>query len=230
MSRGPGEQVIVLADEYPSNYYTWQRFCLRTGAELVVVHREVGASWSEGFSPRSAIARGGCGPERPLDRWRPDRPGTVVAAARRVGAAVVIDASQSLGALPLDVARLRPDFVVSVGYKWLLGPFGVGCLYVDERHRDGEPLEENWINRAGSDDFSALATTPTSTAPGRDDSMSVSVRTSVWYQWRSPQPSSYSSGRSRASQRACVPSPTGSRNAPRISTWQSPARANAART
>jgi selenocysteine lyase/cysteine desulfurase len=45
---------------------------------------------------------------------------------------------------------------VAVGYKWLPGPFGLGCLYVDERHRDGEPLEENWINRAGSDDFAAL--------------------------------------------------------------------------
>jgi selenocysteine lyase/cysteine desulfurase len=58
--------------------------------------------------------------------------------------------------MPLDVSRLRPDFVVAVGYKWLLGPFGLGCLYVDERYRDGEPLEENWINRAGSDDFAAL--------------------------------------------------------------------------
>jgi selenocysteine lyase/cysteine desulfurase len=51
---------------------------------------------------------------------------------------------------------VRPDFVVAVGYKWLLGPFGVGYLYVAEQHRDGEPIEENWINRAGSEDFAAL--------------------------------------------------------------------------
>jgi selenocysteine lyase/cysteine desulfurase len=53
-------------------------------------------------------------------------------------------------------SRLCPDFVMSVGYKWFLGPVGVGCLYVGRRSRDGQPLEENWINRAGSEDFAAL--------------------------------------------------------------------------
>ena len=73
-----------------------------------------------------------------------------------VGARLVIDGSQSVGAMPLDVAALRPDFVVSVGYKWLLGPFGIGYLYVSGEHRDGEPIEQNWINRAGSQDFARL--------------------------------------------------------------------------
>ena len=121
----------------------------------------------------------------------------VIPAARRVGAAVVIDASQSLGALPLEVARLRPDFVVSVGYKWLLGPLGVGCLYVNERHRDGEPIEENWINREGAEDFSALVTTPRPTAPAPVASMWVRARTSGSYRWRSRPPNSCSRGRFR---------------------------------
>jgi selenocysteine lyase/cysteine desulfurase len=62
-----------------------------------------------------------------------------------------------MGAMPLDLAGLRPDFVVAVGYKWLLGPLSVGYPYVAEQHRDGEPLEEGWINRTGSDDFASLA-------------------------------------------------------------------------
>jgi selenocysteine lyase/cysteine desulfurase len=69
---------------------------------------------------------------------------------------VVVDASQALGAMPLDLAEVRPDFLVSVGYKWLLGPFGLGYLYVAPRHRDGVPLEENWISRLGSEDFAGL--------------------------------------------------------------------------
>jgi len=73
-----------------------------------------------------------------------------------VGARLVVDGSQSVGAMPLDVAALRPDFVVAVGYKWLLGPFGVGYLYVADEHRDAEPIEQNWINRAGSQDFARL--------------------------------------------------------------------------
>jgi selenocysteine lyase/cysteine desulfurase len=80
----------------------------------------------------------------------------IARATRAAAAALVVDASQSLGALPLDISIVQPDFLVTVGYKWLLGPLGVSYLYVAERHRDGRPIEENWINRAGSDDFAAL--------------------------------------------------------------------------
>ena len=80
----------------------------------------------------------------------------VSARAQDVGARLVIDGSQSIGAMPLDVAALRPDFVVTVGYKWLLGPFGLGYLYVAEEHRNGEPIEHNWIVRGGSEDFARL--------------------------------------------------------------------------
>jgi len=163
----PGEQVVVLAEEYPSNHYTWQRFCGRTGAELAVAEREPGESWTE-----AVLARIG---ERtrvvavPNVHWTNGLlldPAAVAGAARRAGAALVIDASQSLGAMPLDLTLLQPDFVVSVGYKWLLGPLGVGCLYVAEQHRDGEPLEENWINRDGSEDFAALVDYTESYRPG----------------------------------------------------------------
>jgi selenocysteine lyase/cysteine desulfurase len=153
----PDDQVVVLAEEYPSNYYTWRRFCARTGAQLVVVQRERGATWTETvlaqISERTRVLA------VPNVHWTDGSLldlDAVVPVARRAGAVVAIDASQSLGAMPLAVAGLRPDFVLSAGYKWLLGPVGVGCLYVDERHRDGEPLEENWINRSGSDDFAAL--------------------------------------------------------------------------
>jgi selenocysteine lyase/cysteine desulfurase len=58
--------------------------------------------------------------------------------------------------MPLDVGELKPDFLVTVGYKWQLGPFGLGYLYVAEEHREGEPLEQNWITRAGAQDFARL--------------------------------------------------------------------------
>src|SRR5438105_3860273 len=68
--------------------------------------------------------------------------------------------------MPLDIEAVQPDFIVSVGYKWLLGPFGIGCLYVADRHREGEPLEENWINRDGSEDFAALVDYSETYRPG----------------------------------------------------------------
>lgn len=152
-----GDQVVVLAAEYPSNFYTWSRFCARTGAELLVVQREPG----EGLTPAALRHIG----ERtrvvavPNVQWTNGAILDLEAIARAtkaVAAALVIDASQSLGALPLDISLVQPDFLVAVGYKWLLGPFGVSYLYMAEQYRDGQPLEENWINRAGSDDFAAL--------------------------------------------------------------------------
>jgi selenocysteine lyase/cysteine desulfurase len=70
---------------------------------------------------------------------------------------LVIDASQSLGACSLDLDLVQPDFLVSVGYKWLLGPYGLGYLYVAPRwHENGSSLEQSWLTRRGSDDFARL--------------------------------------------------------------------------
>jgi selenocysteine lyase/cysteine desulfurase len=70
---------------------------------------------------------------------------------------LVIDASQSLGASSLDLGRVQPDFLVSVGYKWLLGPYGLGYLYVAPKWRESAvPIEQSWLTRAGSEDFTRL--------------------------------------------------------------------------
>jgi selenocysteine lyase/cysteine desulfurase len=69
----------------------------------------------------------------------------------------VIDASQSLGVSPLNLEEVQPDFLVSVGYKWLLGPYGLGYMYVDPKwHQEGSPLEQSWLVRSGSEDFTRL--------------------------------------------------------------------------
>src|SRR5919106_1269333 len=44
---GPGDRILVLAEEYPSGVYTWRAAARRTGAELVTVTREEGQSWTE---------------------------------------------------------------------------------------------------------------------------------------------------------------------------------------
>jgi selenocysteine lyase/cysteine desulfurase len=153
----PGQRVLVLADDFPSNWYTWQRFAARTGAEVVAVERRDGRGWGEAvveaLDERAAVVA-------VLAAHWTDGGAVDLAAigdrAREAGAALVVDASQALGAMPLDLAAIRPDYLVSVGYKWLLGPFALGYLYVAERMRDGVPLEENWISRLGSEDFAAL--------------------------------------------------------------------------
>jgi selenocysteine lyase/cysteine desulfurase len=158
-----GARVLVLAEEYPSGIFSWRR----AGAELLTVTREPGASWTE--SILAALDERVGVVSVPGLHWTDGALvdlAAVAARTRELGARLVIDASQSFGAMPISVAELRPDFLVSVGYKWQLGPFGLGYLYVAEEHRDGEPIEENWINRAGAEDFARLVDYAEGYAPG----------------------------------------------------------------
>jgi selenocysteine lyase/cysteine desulfurase len=154
---GAGQRILVLAEEYPSGIYTWRAAARRAGAEVLTVSREPGQTWTQAIlaavDERVAIV------SVPNVHWTDGalvELAPVASAARAIGARLVIDASQSAGAMALDIMELQPDFLVSVGYKWLLGPFGVGYLYVADQHRNGEPLEQNWILRAGSEDFARL--------------------------------------------------------------------------
>jgi selenocysteine lyase/cysteine desulfurase len=152
-----GQRVLVLAQEYPSGIYTWRAVARRSGAGILTVAREPGQSWTDAvlaaLDERVAIV------SVPNVHWTDGSLvdlGPIAARTRELDARLVIDGSQSLGAMPLDASELRPDFLVTVGYKWLLGPFSVGYLYVAEEHRRGEPLEQNWILREGSEDFARL--------------------------------------------------------------------------
>ena len=152
--------VIVAADQFPSNYYTWAERCKAVGAELRVVARpEPGSvdTWSDrllaAIDADTAVVAGA------HVHWADGTPFDLVALRQRtdeVGAWLVVDGTQSVGALAFDVGAIRPDALVCGGYKWLMGPYGCGYAYYGERMDGGHPIEENWINRAGSEDFRNL--------------------------------------------------------------------------
>jgi selenocysteine lyase/cysteine desulfurase len=153
-----GQTVLTLDQEFPSNVYAWRELASRKSGRVVHAKREPGENWADAIlrsidDTTAIVAVPQChwmdGSTIDLDR--------VSGRARSVGAALAIDASQSLGARPLDLERIQPDFLTAVGYKWLLGPYGLGYLYVAPRWRDtGIPLEQSWLTRAGSDDFRRL--------------------------------------------------------------------------
>ena len=158
---GAGDRVLVLAEEYPSGIYTWRATSREAGAELVTVEREPGQGWTEAIL--AALDERVSVVSVPNVHWTDGALVDLDAVSERVralGCRLIVDASQSAGAMPLDVGRLRPDYLVSVGYKWLLGPFALSFLYVAPEHRDGGPLEQNWIARAGSQDFARLGRLP----------------------------------------------------------------------
>jgi len=75
---------------------------------------------------------------------------------RAVGAALVLDGTQTVGAMPIDVRALDPDALIVAAYKWLLGPYSLSLAWFGERYLDGIPLEETWIGRRGSENFAGL--------------------------------------------------------------------------
>lgn len=152
-----GQEVVVLAGQFPSNVYVWQDLAARVGGRVRAVERASQDCWTaavlDAIGPDTGIVA------VPHCHWADGRLVDLVAVgakARSVGAALVLDLTQSLGAMPLDFAAVDPDFAVAACYKWLMGPYGTGMLYVAPRHHGGRPIEHNWINRAGSEDFARL--------------------------------------------------------------------------
>src|SRR5690606_19068490 len=85
---------------------------------------------------------------------------------REVGALLVVDGTQSVGALPFDVQQIQPDALVCAAYKWLLGPYSIGLAYYGDYFANAKPIEENWINRVESENFSALVNYAAGYQPG----------------------------------------------------------------
>jgi selenocysteine lyase/cysteine desulfurase len=68
-------------------------------------------------------------------------------ALRQHGAALLVDATHSVGVIATDVKTLDPDFLIFPTYKWVLGPYGRAFVYVAKRHQDGVPLEQTSFGR-----------------------------------------------------------------------------------
>ena len=127
---GPGDEVVVTEMEHHSNLVPWQMLCQRTGATL----RWFGltddgrldlSNLDELVNPRTKVVSvvhqsNILGTVNPI--------GVIAARAREVGALVVVDGSQSVPHLPVDVAALGVDFFAFTGHK-MCGPTGVGVLW-----------------------------------------------------------------------------------------------------
>ncbi len=127
---GQDHEIVITEMEHHSNIVPWQQLSQRTGAQL----RWFGVT-DEGrldldnidqlITEQTAIVSvtwvsNMLGTINPLD--------TIIAKANSVGALVVVDASQAVPQLPVDVAKLGADFVAFTGHK-MVGPTGIGVLW-----------------------------------------------------------------------------------------------------
>jgi len=169
---GKGEHILVAADQFPSNYYPWQSLCAETGASIKTVApdkdvRERGKSWNNKFL--ESIDKTTRVVAMAHTHWADGTLFDLEAIRKRtreVGSLLVVDGTQSVGALPFDVQKLDPDALVCASYKWLLGPYSIGLAYYGDYFADGKPIEDNWINRLDSENFSALVNYQSQYQPG----------------------------------------------------------------
>lgn len=152
----PGQSIVTMADQFPSNVYVWRDVAARTGAALKMVSVDNGSmsdAMLDAITPETAIVA--CSNVRWTDGTRLD----LVAIGKRcreVGAALVLDLTQSCGAMVFDAQKVQPDFLVAAGYKWMFGPYATAFMYVAPHRREGRPLEQGWITREGATDFTQL--------------------------------------------------------------------------
>lgn len=157
-----GQNIVVADAQFPSNVYPWRTLAHEKGLKIKTVSY-----------PSVQEGRGALWNQQILDAIDFDTAlvalshvhwanGTLFnlkkigERAHEVGALFVIDGTQSVGALPIDVQEMGIDALICAGYKWLMGPYSQGYAYFNEKFGDGKPIEENWINRKNSEDFANL--------------------------------------------------------------------------
>jgi selenocysteine lyase/cysteine desulfurase len=151
------QTIVTLAEQFPSNVYPWWELAEHSGAQFISVPRPNDDDWTAALLAQINPATGVVAV--PHCHWTDGGLidlEAVGAACRRVGAILCVDGTQSVGALPFDVKRIDPDYLAVASYKWLLGPYSLGFLYVAPRRHAGRPIEHNWIARRGSQDFAGL--------------------------------------------------------------------------
>jgi selenocysteine lyase/cysteine desulfurase len=170
----PGDEVLVPANDFPSDILPWLLLRDR-GVEVRMVQPEdevltlseveaaltdrtrvVCLSWVHSFSGRVVDLEG------------------VGRACRARGALVVVNGSQGVGAMPIDVRALPIDAMVSVGFKWLCGPYGTGvCWLRPELAEALRPTKLYWLSALTADDLAAPSLDIESITPRRTGRLDI---------------------------------------------------------
>ncbi len=138
-SLGPGDEVLITEMEHHSNIVPWQLACQATGASLrwlpVSEEGELSLSDLDAALGSGRVRLLGCvhvsnvlGTINPVAK--------ICARARAAGAVTLVDGSQAVPQIPVDVGEIGCDFYIWTGHK-ALGPTGIGVL-----HGRRELLEE----------------------------------------------------------------------------------------
>lgn len=161
-----GQHAITVSKEFPSDHLALRKFCEENKAELKIID-----------PPEFIVGRTKKWTEDILEHINEDTAVVVMSAihwmeglkfdlkaigekCRQTDTYFIVDGSQSVGALHLDVQEFKIDALICAAYKWLLGPYSTGLAYYSEKYNDGEPIEYSWMTRKDSNDFKKLTSYP----------------------------------------------------------------------
>ena len=163
------QTIVMMEEQFPSNYYSWKRLAHKSGAQLKVIgtknaNRTI--DWNErileAIDERTAVVAMG------TVHWADGSLFNIKAISKRAkkyGALLILDGTQSVGAMPFSIEEIQTDALICAGYKWLLGPYALSLAYYGPYFDEGIPIEESWLNRYKSEDFSGLVEYQTNYQP-----------------------------------------------------------------
>ena len=150
-------KILILRDQFPSNVYPWMELSKKQEGILEIIDDLNETTLTEEIinkiSEEVAVVA------IPNIRWTD---GYIIdlkkvsGACKKFDVNLILDLTQSAGAMQIDLKEINPEFAIIANYKWMLGPYSTGFLYISDKFIDGVPLEETWIGRKNSQDFSKL--------------------------------------------------------------------------
>jgi len=155
------DEILIVGEQFPSNVYSWQKIADKAGAKILIVKptsfENRGENWNKNIL--KAINNKTKVVAIPHVHWSDGTLFDLKSIRKKTfetDSLLIIDGTQSVGALPFSVKEIQPDALICASYKWLFGAYSIGLAYYSDALCQGEPIEENWINRKNSEDFSSL--------------------------------------------------------------------------
>ena len=140
--------ILLLEEEFPSNVWIWKELAKNQNGNVKFVRRPDDDDWTSAIlndlnADTALVSVPNC-------HWTD---GGLInleilsKELREKNISLAIDGTQSVGVMPIDLQKIKPDFIVVSGYKWCLGPYSLGLAYIDSKYHSGEPIEYNWLSK-----------------------------------------------------------------------------------
>lgn len=161
----PGE-ILVLDHQFPSNIFPWVELKKR-GFSIRTLQRNLSEDLStqvlNSVTKKTKIVASG------NVHWSDGHALDLEMVSQELsslGIIYLVDGIQSAGVMPTDLQKSPVSFFSGGMYKWLLGPYGLSYLYVNDSFCDGPSLDPTWMSRKNSDKFGVLTNYESHFRPG----------------------------------------------------------------